>query len=95
MCGVGIGPAIEQKSEVICTNHATASPILSGAQVLDTASATFLGSLIGDVTSIMSVINDKIHHLTTMGERLQHLSTQDALLLLRNSFAIPKLLYTI
>ena len=30
-----------------------------------------------------------------MGERLQHLSTQDALLLLRNSFAIPKLLYTI
>ena len=87
-----------QKSEVISTNPATASPILSaipGAQVLDPANATLLGSPIGDVASIMSVINDKIRHLTTMGERLQHLSTQDALLLLRNSFAIPKLLYTI
>ena len=87
-----------QKSEVISTNPATASPILSaipGAQVMDPASATLLGSPIGDVSSITSVINDKIRHLTTMGERLQHLSTQDALLLLRNSFAIPKLLYTI
>ena len=87
-----------EKSEVICTNPATTSPILSaipGAHVLDTASATLLGSPIGDVASITSVINDKIRHLTTMGERLQHLSTQDALLLLRNSFAIPKLLYTI
>ena len=87
-----------QKSEVICTNPASAVPILSaipGAQVQDPASATLLGSPIGDVTSITSVINDKIHHLTTMGSRLQHLSTQDALLLLRNSFAIPKLLYTI
>ena len=87
-----------QKSEVICTNPATAVPILSaipGAQVVDPARATLLGSPIGDVASITSVINDKIRLLTTMGERLQHLSTQDALLLLRNSFAIPKLLYTI
>ena len=38
---------------------------------------------------------DQIHHLTTMGERLQHLTMQDALLLLHNSFIVPKLLYII
>ena len=43
----------------------------------------------------MSHVGHQWHHLTTMGERLQHLSTQDALLLLCNSFAIPKLLYNI
>ena len=31
--------------------------------------------------------------LRTMGDRLQHISAHDALLLLRNSFAIPQLLY--
>ena len=87
-----------QKSEVISTNPVTTSPILSavpGAQLLDPTDATLLGPPVGDVASITSVINDKICYLTTMGERLQHLSTQDALLLLCNSFAIPKLLHTI
>ena len=86
-----------QKSEVICTNPATTNPILSaipGAQVLDPAGATLLGSPIGDAASITSVIDDKIRHLTTMGKRLQHITMQVALLL-HNSFAIPKLLYII
>ena len=68
-----------QKSEVISTNPATASPILSAIpsdQVLHPASATLQGSPIGDIASITSVINDEIRHLITMGERLQHLSIQ-------------------
>ena len=57
-----------QKSEVISTNPATDSPILSAIpsdQVLYPVSATLLGSPIGDVASITSVSNYKIHHLTT------------------------------
>ena len=87
-----------QKSELICTNSMTVDPIVStipGAQVLDPVSASLLGCPIGDTASITSVIDDKIHQLITMGERLQHLTMQDALLLLRNSFAIPKLLHVI
>ena len=66
-----------QKSEVICTKLVAANPTLStipGAQVVDPASATLLGSPIGDTASLTSVINDKIYHLTIMGKRLQHLS---------------------
>ena len=62
-----------QKSEVVCTKLVAANLILSaipGAQVVDPASATLLGSPIRDTASITSVINDKIHHLTIMGERL-------------------------
>ena len=85
-----------QKSEVICTNPVnTILSTIPVAQVLDPESASLLGSPIGDTASITSVINDKIHQLVIMGERLQHLTMQDALLLLRNSFAIPKLLYII
>ena len=83
---------------MICTNPATVNPIV-GAQVWDPAFASLLGS-IGDATSITYVIDDKIYHHATMGERLQHLTMQDTLillllLLLRNSFTIPKLLYII
>ena len=62
-----------QKSEVICTKLVAANPILSaipGAQVVDPASATLLGSPIRDTASIISFIEYKIHHLTIMGERL-------------------------
>ena len=55
--------------------------------------ATLLGSPIGDVSSISSSLYGKTQLLRKMGDRLQHLATQDAILLLRHSFAIPKLLY--
>ena len=83
-----------QKSKVVCTKLVAANPTLSaipGAQVVDPASPTLLGSPIRDTASITSVINDKIHHLTIMGERLQHLTMQDALLL-RNSYLTHRIL---
>ena len=50
-------------------------------------------SPIGDTDSTSDAISRKTQLLRTMGERLQYVSAHDALLLLRNSLAIPKLLY--
>ena len=84
------------KSEVVCSIPDIRNSILSflpGASVVDPSSATLLGSPIGDVHSISSSVGGKINVLRKMGERLQHLSTHDAIILLRHSFALPKLLY--
>ena len=54
--------------------------------------ATLLGSPIGLSHSINVAITDKVNALKTMGSRLCHLSKHDVLLL-RHSFAIPKILY--
>ena len=70
-------------------------PSLPGSQVVDPANATLLGSSIGDVSSISVILGAKADMLKRMGVRLQHLSAQDALLVLRHSFAIPKLLYNL
>ena len=86
----------ERKSEVICKDTAARDSILSsipGAQVIDPASASLLGSPIGDTDSTSDAIFRKTQLLRTMGEKLQYVSAHDALLLLRNSLAIPKLLY--
>ena len=83
----------ELKSEVICYGSATKDSILPsipGAQVTDPASASLLGFPIGDTSSLSDAISGKTQLLRTMGDRLQHISAH---LLLRNSFAIPKLLY--
>ena len=54
---------------------------------------TLLGTPIGGDELVDSTIITKIKSLELMGERLQILSSQDALLILRNSLAIPKVLY--
>ena len=61
---------------------------------LSTLLACLLGSAIGDVGTISSIIDEKVHLLGIMGDRLKHLDSHDAILL-RHSFAIPKLLYTL
>ena len=55
--------------------------------------ATLLGSSVGNIFSISSTISEKTSLLKTMGGRLQHLSAHYAILLLRHSCAIPKLLH--
>ena len=53
-------------------------------------------SYIGPTTvgpDINASISKKTGLLSLMGERLQHIFSHDAILLLRNAFAIPKLLY--
>lgn len=86
----------QRKSEIICSDPQTCtslSCLSPGAKPVAPSAATLLGSSVGDLFSISSTINEKTVLLKTMGLRLQHLSAQDALLLLRHSFAIPKLLH--
>ena len=86
----------ERKSKVIGDDLAARDSILLSipeAQMIDPESAFLLGSPIGDTMSTSDAISGKTQLLRTMGDRLQHVSAHDALLLLRNSFAIPQLLY--
>ena len=88
----------QHKSEVICEARDTEKYVLSfipGANVVASSDACLLGSPIGDIESVSSSIAEKIHLLGVMGERLQHLDAHIAILLLRHSFACPKLLYTL
>ena len=84
------------KSEIICHELIVRESILTslpGACVIDPQSACLLGSPLGNLESISSILRKKIGSLVTMGARLQHILAHDAILLLRNSLAIPKLLY--
>ena len=86
------------KSEIISHDPVSRGTILCslpGARVVDPSSASLLGVPLGSLDSISKVIMDKVNSLKIMGERLHHISAHDALILLRNSFAIPKLLYTL
>ena len=83
------------KTELICKD-------LAGSLLLEVSpdlckvnpeEAFLLGSPIGRLISINSAITSRLHALNTMGSRLHHLHKQDALLLLRQSFTIPKILY--
>ena len=87
-----------QKSKIICADSDITGSIqssLPGALVVEPSSATLLGSPIGDVSSISATLTIKTNILRRMGERLQCLTAQDALLLLKHSFALPKLLYNL
>ena len=86
----------EGKTEIICCNHDTKElllPFLPGALVVEPQEATLLGSPIGEVSAISSTLSEKTNALRTMGDRLTHLSSHDAILLLKHSLALPKLLH--
>ena len=86
------------KSEAIITDPTTLEPLLAVApdlQVTEPEHASILGSPLGDLEFISEAIRDKTKSLQILGERLQYLHAHDAILLLRHSFAIPKLLYTL
>ena len=82
------------KSELITHNSKDCS-ILQSADLISIhpEDATFLGAPIGPPASVDSSISIKISALKVMSERLPHLQRHDALLLLRHSLAIPKILY--
>ena len=61
----------------------------------DTFPGTVAGSPIGDDTCVSTVLSEKVEALRRLGERLKLLFAHDALILLRNCFALPKLLYTL
>ena len=83
------------KTELICET-ADGSLLLQAAPNLcrvNPDDILLLGSPIGELNSINTAITSQLHALKTMSSRLHHFHKQDALLLLRQSFAVPKLLY--
>ena len=83
------------KSEVICGNEETAAPFVSllpNAKHVNPCDASLLGSSVGNIFSINNILEEKTALHKKMGDRLVHLSSHDAILLLKHSFAIPKLL---
>ena len=60
---------------------------------MENEEATLLGSPIGGVSAISTTLREKVDALKIMGGRLAHLATHDALLLVKHSFALPKLLH--
>ena len=61
--------------------------------MVEPSAASILGSPLGNTDSIPAALQEKVISLQIMGDRLQSLSAHDSILLLCNSFAIPKLLY--
>ena len=66
---------------------------LLGAQLVPPGQATLLGSPLGEDGCVAVAIREKVEALERLGERLKRLTAHDALLLLRNCFALPKLMY--
>ena len=88
----------QSKSELICDDMFSRNVMLDDAPSLRYVScsqATLLGSPIGGLECIGHTIEEKIDMLERMGSYLHALSSDDALLLLRHSFAIPKVLYVL
>lgn len=86
----------EEKTEVICCSQEARESVLSslpGVLVVENEEATLLGSPIGGVSAISTTLREKVDALKIMGGRLAHLATHDALLLVKHSFALPKLLH--
>jgi hypothetical protein len=63
-----------------------------GLQMMSDLNATLLGSPLADA-GIESSLEDKIKKLKLFGDRLTWISSQSAYFLLRQSFAIPRLIY--
>ena len=85
-----------QKFEIVCSDHtkcATLTSAMPNAKVVSPIAVILLGSSVGDKYSVSKTISEKTRLLKTLGSRLQYLSAHDALLLLRHSFAIPKMLH--
>lgn len=86
----------QQKSEIICEDPVTRGTILvafPGAKVVDPLVACLLGSPLAGEDFVSETLQEKVASLRILGGRLEYIAAHDAILLLRNSFAIPKLLY--
>ena len=84
------------KSEIICVDELSKSSMLSSSpsfRTVDPAKATLLGAPIGGDRSLNIVWESTVEQLQTLGNRLAQLQAHDALCLLQNALAIPKVLH--
>ena len=84
------------KSELIAHSLSTFSnhPTFAGLQHVHPDQAMLLGSPLG-IEALDACLEAHLRQLHLVGERLCHLQTQDAMIILRHSFAIPKLLHVL
>ncbi len=81
------------KAEVMCRNVSICGKLchsFSSLQPVLFHDATFLGTPLGDHTSISKRLLHKVDELKSLGECIKHIETKDALVLLRSSFAFSK-----
>ena len=84
------------KSEIIADNTTTYDILVSSlpnSHYVHPSSASLLGSPLGDLDCVSTSIHAKVSDLSVVGDRLQSLTAHDSIILLRYSFAIPKLMY--
>ena len=86
------------KSELLCEDPITRNQMLKavpGLQMIGIDQAEILGAPVGSTRSVDVVLEERVRLLGLLGERLRLLQAQDALLLLRHSFTIPKVLHVL
>lgn len=86
------------KCEVITDNDETAEKfrlVAPDIKHIKSSAAMLLGAPIGDEQSVDDILASKLQDLRRFSTRLQLLNAHDALFLLKNCFAIPKLTYTL
>ena len=86
----------QDKSELFCSDPATRGEILStvpGLHVLIRDEVAVLRSPVGGIESLSGAILEEVEWLHLMGDRLHLMHAHDALLLLRHSFSMPKILH--
>ena len=84
------------KTELVCDDANTRDSMLSVVSELRAvccSEASLLGTPIGSAELIDNTITSKIQKLRLMGDKFHFLQSQDALSLLRHSFAIPNVLH--
>ena len=80
------------KCEVI-SNTAASHAVFDGFKQINTDSATLLGAPLSTGAALTACLADRYTDLTRAVERLKFLSAHDALVLLKNSLSVPKLLH--
>ena len=78
--------------EFVLEKFRTVAPDISHVLPSD---AVLLGAPIGGESSMDKVLLIRLNELRRLSDRIQFLDTHDALFLLKNCFAIPKLMYTL
>ena len=98
--GLQINPAkseiinLDSNDEDLCRAVSAIQKIMPGAQVTNRDNLTFLGSPIHQ-EAISKCITERSVTLKTMSERLKTIDAHPALFLLRNCFALPRLLFVL
>ena len=83
------------KCELITSASAVIPPSLACIKRVDPSIATLLGSPLQSSTAMREELERQVSRLQVATERLKYLQSHDAMVILRHSMSMPKLLYTL